>query len=473
MGASRWMMAIAGLAVMCLLQGACTRSLGTPLQSEGCLLHHTQAVTPETAASVLEFLVAEGFCGAEGRHVQLDVKQGKASDGTSDPMVLRIATRAEVHGDESYLAVARAFAAQLSGKVLDGRGVDVALCDEDMRVVTEAEGFRWGVHVALDACGIYVEDGLAVAVAQSFLKMVDEDLGCDTPRAFRLFRESEALQLSFVLEEEALATKGAFQQARLTAGRAATHLFEGEPITVHAADVYYVSRRSAEAVALGPQMRQGNCTVFRGPGMDLTLAKRFLDFVTTAGYCHSESKLYHLSRRDEAWHVGVVLEEDVPPAYLTAFKTALGLAAAMFRGAVFDGAPTHVGFCDALFETCQSIVGPDFGRAFTFKNCSIFHEHDLDTTTLDRLRGWLDSEKFCEGPEQLMRLRRDPKAAGWLFMLAVRGAVVGTPEITTLGERLTAQVSRQVLEGAPVRFVAANAQLLPATAPLEPLPSDR
>ena len=451
MPASRWKVAIA-LVVGCGLLSGCSRSLGAVITGSGCQLHYTDVVPLETATTVLDFLVAEGFCSEEGRRVQVDEVKGA--------LQLRIATKPEVRSDAAYLDVARAFAAQLSGKALEGRPVDVAICDEDLAIVTEAAGFRWGVHVAMDACELYVGPQITHEQGERFLAIVSEDLGCTTARAFRLSRAGDAIDLSFVLEDAALKTQEAFHQARLTAGRASTVVFDGAPIVVHVADVYHVSRRSAPAVVLGPSASREACTVFQGEDVDAARAKRFLAFAHYAGYCDTEPKTYYLSRKGGSWRVATVVRTDVSPELQVAFKTAFGLVAAMFRGAVFDGEPTSVDLCDPVFERCLSIIGPDLGRALTHKHCSVFYDPAFDTEHFQRFRAWMDSESFCDGPEQLLRIRRE--ADGWAFHLAVRAQVLGSPGLATLAERLVTQLTAQVFAGESVRFVATDQRLLPA-----------
>ena len=441
------------LAMAGMVLSACGPSLGDPVVREGCQVYATDEVSPETVDDVVGFLVSEGFCAAEGRRVQL------AQKGAT--LELRIATRPESYDDAAYLRVAQAFAAQLSGKVLDGRPVDVAVCDEALRVIKRVEGFRWGVHVTLDQCDLYVGGDVTPESGQRFLDMVKEDLGCDAPRSFRLTREDEALHLFFVLDAEAIASEASYHQARLTAGRAARVLFDGAPLTVHLADLYYASTRSAPAVDLGPMITRGACTVFQGEGLTPDYLTRFMGFIDLAGYCDADPKVYRLSRRDDGWHLAIVIREAIPPAFRSAIKTAFALVAAMLRGGVFDLQPTVIDLCDPVFENCEGIVGPDFGRAFILGTCSIFHDPKIDAATLARLRRWMGKERFCEGAEQLIRVRQEAK--GWAFHLAVRGQLHATPELTTLGDRITGQLSTEVFEGAAVRFVGTNEALLPHT----------
>ena len=444
-------LSVMAVAMTCATLSACAPSLGEPITEGGCQVYATDAVTPETTRDVVDFLASQGFCAVSGRRVQL-AYQGEALE-------LRIATREESRADPTYLNVAKAFAAQLSGKVLDGRPVDVAICDEALQVVSREEGFRWGVHVSLDSCGLYAGDGVSAEVGQRFMDLVKEDLGCDTPRAFRLSREGQSLHLYFVLDDAALSAKATYHQARLTAGRASRVLFDGAPLTVHLADLYYTSTRSAPAVDLGPMITRGACTVFQGDGLTPAHLTRFMGFIDLAGYCDAAPKVYRLSRGDDGWHLGIVVHEEVPPAFKSAFKTAFALVAAMLRGGVFDMEPTHIDLCDPVFEGCESIVGPDLGKAFILGTCSVFHDPEVDSATLSRLRRWLGTERFCEGAEQLVRLRRD--GAGWAFHLAVKARLAGTPELNTLGERITSQLSKEVFEGASVRFVGTNEALLP------------
>ncbi|MDP6945546.1 MAG: hypothetical protein QF464_15465, partial [Myxococcota bacterium] len=391
-------------------------------------------------------------------------------DATGDTLQLRIATRPESRGDAAYLAVARAFAAQLSGKALEGRPVDVALCDDDLNVVTEAEGFRWGVHTSLEACGLYVGPDIALEQGTRLLQILAEDLGCATERSFRLSREAGGLNLYFVLEADELATDARFHQARLTAGRASDALFGAEPMTVHAADVYYVSKRSAPSVYLGPSVTRRACRTFRSDGVDLATMGRFVTYVEGAGFCEKDPKVYRLSRDEKGWHVGSVVDTAMSPNLKRALKVAFGLVAAMFRGAVFGGQPTHIDLCDAVFEHCESIIGPDLGLAFLHGRCSVFHDRAVDDATLARFRRWLDIERFCADAEQLVRVRRDRD--GWAFHLAVRSRLLGSPELATLATRLEDQLSRQVFEGQPVRFVATDEQLNPTKAAAKPLSVD-
>jgi hypothetical protein len=451
------------LAMTGVVVGACSPSLGDPVTQGGCQVYATDAVAPETVNDVVHFLASEGFCAAAGRRVQLAQR--------GDALELRIATRPESRDDAAYLRLAQAFAAQLSGKVLEGRPVDVAICDEELRVLSRAEGFRWGVHVTLERCGLYVGGDLRPGSGQRFLDLVKEDLGCDVPRSFRLSRGDDGLHLFFVLDAEALTSEATYHQARLTAGRASKVLFEEAPLTVHLADVYYASTRSAPAVDLGPMVTRGACTVFQGEGLTPGHLTRFMGFIDLAGYCEAGPKVYRLSRRDDGWHLSIVLREPIPPAFQSAFKTAFALVAAMLRGGVFDLAPTFIDLCDPVFEACDSIIGPDLGKAFILGTCSIFHDPSIDEETLARLRRWMGQERFCEDAEQLIRLRREGDA--WAFHLAVQGRLHGTPELATLGARITSQLTKHVFEGGQVRFVGTNEALLPHTGRATPLSTTR
>ena len=84
----------------------------------------------------------------------------------------------------------------------------------------------------------------------------------------------------------------------------------------------------------------------------------------------------------------------------------------------------------------------------------------MPRAALGRLTTWLDQERFCTDAEQLLRLRRDGE--GWALHLAVRGQLVGTPELQTLADRLTSQLSELVFEGATVSFVPTDERLIPA-----------
>jgi hypothetical protein len=165
--------------------------------------------------------------------------------------------------------------------------------------------------------------------------------------------------------------------------------------------------------------------------------------------------------------LAVVVSEVLAPSLFKPFKTAFGLVAAMLRGGVFDLAPTFIDLCDPVFERCDGIVGPNLGKAFILGTCSIFHDPTIDVETLSRLRRWMAEEGLCEGPEQLMRVRRDGE--GWRFLLAVQGRLYGTPELATLGERIAVQLRERVFQGAEVRFVGTNETLIPLTGAKVPL----
>ena len=434
---------------------ACSPSLGEPMSEAGCQLYRTDGVSEETARQALDFMVAEGFCLGEGRRVQLGMHAGT--------LELRIQTRAEVRSDPAYLAIAQAFAAQLSGKALAGRAIDVALCDEALKVLTRVEGHRWGVHVTLESCGLYVSQGVTPEEGERFLALINEDLGCQTPRDFRLVRHQDAFNLYLVLDAKALGSERTFHQARLSAGRAARVLFNDASMAVHLADVYYASQRSALAVDLGPMVTRGACTVFQGEGVEPGALTRFMGFIDLAGYCGREDKVYRLSKQADGWHVAVVVQEAIPPAYQRAFKTAFGLVAAMMRGGIFEHEATYIDLCDPVFESCTSIVGPDLGKSFILGGCSIFYDPDIEDQTMSRVRAWLGKERFCEGSEQLLRLRRDGE--GWAFSLAVRAELAGSKELETLGERISRQLSSEVFGDASVRFVPTNEALMPLSGP--------
>jgi hypothetical protein len=71
----------------------------------------------------------------------------------------------------------------------------------------------------------------------------------------------------------------------------------------------------------------------------------------------------------------------------------------------------------------------------------------------------MSTERFCQDAVQVVRLRRD--GDGWAFHLAVRAQLHGSDELATLAKKLEDQLSREVFEGAAVRFVGTNEGLVP------------
>ena len=445
--------------VFALCLQACSPSLGEPLTLAGCQLFSLQGVTELTRDRVGEFLVAEGFCLAEGRRVQLH--QG------DEALELRIAVKPESRDDAGYVGVAKAFAAQLSGKALEGAPVDVALCDDVFETCARTSGFRWGRYVSRGACGLYVGAGVDHELGERFLALIDDELGCKEARAFRLERGASSLDLYVVLEDADLQEQGVYYQARLSAGRASRVLFDGAPINVHLADSTYVSTRSAPAVDLGPMVTRGACTIFQGEGLTPEFLTRFVGFIDLAGYCNDDPRVYRLSKRDTGWHLALALQSEMSPKTQQRFKVALGLVAAMLRGGVFEGQATYIDLCNPVFEDCESIVGPDLGNSFVLGTCSVFHDRDIAGALMAKLRRWLASERFCEDAEQLLRVRREEE--GWAFHLAVLKSLEGSAELKTLGDRISNALSEAVFGGAKVRFIGTNEALIPHRSNARPL----
>ena len=441
---------------------ACSPSLGEPEALGGCQLYTRGEVKLEASEAVRAFLSSEGFCEAEGRRVLIEA--------SSKALVLKIATLEGPRRDPEYLKLSQAFAGQLSAKALGGAPVDIGLCDAAFEACVDAPGFRWGRYISRDKCGLYVSDELGVELAERALTLLDEDLGCQSPRDFRLERKEGVIQLYVVLSE-GLTQKAVAHQARLSAGRASRVLFDKAPVQVHLTDAFYTPIYSAMAVDLGPMVTRGACRVFQGEGLSPEHLTRFMGFIDLAGYCARDEKVYRLSKSEEGWRLAIVIGDELPFEMRKPFKVAIALVAAMLRGGVFEGEATTIDLCDPVFERCESIVGPDFGTSFLLGTCSIFHDPEIDAQRLSRFRAWLSSEGFCEGAEQLLRLRREGDT--WALHLAVRAELVGSEGLKTLGERITGALSARVFGGEPVRFVGTNEALIEhkvTQAPLSPAP---
>ena len=391
----------------------CNKSLGTKLDSNGCELYYTDGVSPKAAREALKFLVDDGFCDGTRKTTQLATAEG-------GEYRFRIVWKEEALDDETYLAAAELFGANLSSRILEGAPVAVDLCDTYLQTLKTIEAPHWGAVTKREECELFAPESVSDAERDATLTVLKEMGHCAGPASFRITR-GDPLALSVVIKAEARDKPEVVRAWRVVAGAVSSKAFEGAPMTLHMTNERFEPKVTAAAVVLGPAAKRGACEVRY---MDDTLkgeAEKVAALFEAVGYCAGGEKSYRVTRDGDTWHVGAVAGGQMNDEVMASLAPAFRLVAGMLRSEVFAGAPTVYDICDPVFEGCRPHPGADLGKVAHRNQCHVFYPRDgsLTDAARDKLLDLMEAEQLC-GAEQLVRLSR--QGEGWLVQLPVAEA---------------------------------------------------
>ncbi len=213
----------------------------------------------------------------------------------------------------------------------------------------------------------------------------------------------------------------------------------------------------------GKLMEFGKGELFYSPGVTDQEAKRLGEYLVKEEFFDEREKTVQIFKLRGGYAFRMVFTSDGPPKleHLKNFRNlALNLTSDVFGGKLVD-----IHLCDASFETRKVVLG--LGEMLAVKNSKLFFGRTVGRKLAEKLRDFLDSSKFFDGPPQALSLERRKKAL--ILRIKCREGAEKDPNFLSTVKILRNEIAARVFGGAPVELQICDQYFLPRkTLPPEP-----